>query len=127
MKLTIQVPAWNEAESLPSVLRELPRTLNGFDSVEILVVDDGSTDASAEVARAAGASVVRLPVHAGLARAFTVGIEAALRGGADVIVNTDADGQYDPVAIPDLVAPILAGDADMVLRSEEHTSNSSHT
>jgi glycosyltransferase involved in cell wall biosynthesis len=115
MKLTIQVPAWNEAEALPAVLKELPRTLDGFDSVEILVVDDGSTDATSEVARASRASVVRMPVHGGLARAFTVGIEAALRGGADVIVNTDADGQYDPAGIPDLVAPIVAGEADMVL------------
>ena len=115
MKLTIHVPAWTAAECLPATLRELPRTVDGFESVEILVVDDGSTDATAEAARAGGASVVRLPVHIGLARAFTVGIEAALRGGADVIVNTDADGQYDPAAVPALVAPILTGDADIVL------------
>ena len=115
MKLTVQIPAWNEAESLPGVLRELPRTFEGFDSIEVLVIDDGSSDATAQVARAGGAAVVRLPVHSGLARAFTVGIEAALRGGADVIVNTDADGQYEPAAIKELVAPILAGDADIVL------------
>ena len=81
----------------------------------MLVVDDGSSDRTAEVARAAGAEVVRLPIHRGLARTFTTGLESALRLGADVIVNTDADGQYDPSCIPDLVAPILAGDADIVL------------
>lgn len=115
MKLIIQVPAWNEAESLPAVLVELPRQVPGFDSVEVVVVDDGSDDGTTSVARAAGAIAVRLPIHRGLARAFTLGLETALRRGADVIVNTDADGQYDPAAIPDLVAPILAGDADIVL------------
>jgi glycosyltransferase involved in cell wall biosynthesis len=115
MKLVIQVPAWNEAESLPRVLAELPRQVPGFDSVETLVVDDGSDDETSSVARGAGAATVRLPIHRGLARAFTVGIETALRHGADVIVNTDADGQYDPEAIPALVAPILTGDADIVL------------
>lgn len=115
MKLVIQIPAWNEAESLPRVLAELPRQVPGFESVETLVVDDGSTDGTSDAARAAGAATVRLPIHRGLARAFTLGTETALRRGADVIVNTDADGQYDPAAIPALVAPILAGEADIVL------------
>ncbi len=115
MKLVIQIPAWNEAETIGSALRELPRAVAGFDSVAVVVVDDGSTDATAEVARGEGAGVVRLPVHVGLARAFTAGVEASLRAGADVIVNTDADGQYDPAAIPALVAPIVSGDADVVL------------
>jgi len=115
MKLVIQIPAWNEAETLPAVLRELPRQVAGFTSVAVVVVDDGSSDATSAVARAAGAEVVRLPVHGGLARAFTAGIEAALREGADVIVNTDADGQYDPAALAALVAPILSGEADIVL------------
>ena len=115
MKLTIQIPAWNEAEGLGRTIAELPRSVPGFTEVEILVVDDGSADATAEVARQAGARVVRLPIHRGLAAAFTLGVDAALRGGADVIVNTDADGQYDPAAVPALVAPILAGDADIVL------------
>ncbi len=115
MKLIIQVPAWNEAETLPKSLAELPRHLAGFDEVEILVVDDGSEDGTSEAARKAGAAAVRLPIHRGLARAFTLGLETALRRGADVIVNTDADGQYDPAGIPELVAPILAREADIVL------------
>jgi glycosyltransferase involved in cell wall biosynthesis len=115
MKLVIQVPAWNEADSLPRVLAELPHQVQGFDAVETLVVDDGSQDETSSVAREAGAAAVRLPIHRGLARAFTVGLENALRRGADVIVNIDADGQYNPEAIPALVAPILAKDADIVL------------
>ncbi len=115
MKLVIQIPAWNEADNLRAVLRELPREIAGFDAIAVVVVDDGSSDATADVARSEGVEVVRLPVHAGLARAFTAGLEAALRAGADVVVNTDADGQYDPTAIAALVAPILAGDADVVL------------
>jgi glycosyltransferase involved in cell wall biosynthesis len=115
MKLVIQVPAWNEEEVLPRTLAELPRRVEGIDEVEIMVVDDGSTDGTVRVAREAGAHVLRLPSHQGLARGFTRGIEEALQRGADVIVNTDADGQYHPRHIPELVAPILAGEADIVL------------
>lgn len=115
MKLVIQVPAWNEEQHLAATLAELPRHVAGFETVETLVVDDGSTDATPEVARHSGATVARLPRHGGLARAFTTGLEAALRLGADVVVNTDADGQYDPACIPALTAPILAGEADIVL------------
>src|SRR5271157_3260087 len=115
MKLVIIVPAWNEEEALPRTLTELPKRLDGFDSVELLVVDDGSTDQTSAIAHAGGASVERLPLHHGLAYAFTSGLSAALRRGADVVVNTDADGQYDPTSLPALVAPILAGEADMVL------------
>jgi glycosyltransferase involved in cell wall biosynthesis len=116
MKLIIQIPCLNEAEHLPATLLSLPRQMPGFDSVEWLVVDDGSTDNTASVALLHGADhVIRLPYNQGLARAFMAGIEAALRAGADVIVNTDADNQYDAGCIPDLVAPILAGRAQIVV------------
>ena len=115
MKLVIQIPAWNEESSLGATLAELPRRLDGFDEVEVMVVDDGSTDRTREIAESSGAAVVSLPLHRGLSRAFSVGLEAALSRGADVIVNTDADGQYDPAAIAALVAPIRAGRADIVL------------
>jgi glycosyltransferase involved in cell wall biosynthesis len=115
MKLVIQIPAWNEQDALPATLAELPKQVAGCDIVEVVVVDDGSHDATGAVAASCGAHVVRLPIHRGLAHTFTAGLEAALRRGADVIVNTDADGQYDPAAIPTLVQPILAGEADIVL------------
>lgn len=116
MKLIIQIPCLNEAEHLPATLLSLPRELPGFDAVEWLVVDDGSTDNTASVALLHGADhVIRLPYNQGLARAFMAGIEAALRAGADVIVNTDADNQYDAECIPDLVAPILQGRAQIVV------------
>jgi len=115
MKLIIQIPAWNEEEHLPEAIAALPREVDGFDAVEVLVVDDGSDDGTAEVARAAGAEVVRLPVHRGLAVAFSTGIRHGLERGADVIVNTDADNQYDARDIPVLVRPILDGEAQMVI------------
>lgn len=115
MKLVIQIPAWNEEAALSATLAELPRRVAGFDAVVVQVIDDGSTDQTAAIALDAGANLVRLPVHEGLAQAFTAGLEAALRDGADVVVNTDADGQYDPASIADLTAPILSGKADIVL------------
>ena len=116
MKLVIQVPAWNEEKALPVALAALPRSVPGFDSVEILVVDDGSDDRTAEVAREHGAHrVLRLPFHRGLATAFGAGLAEALRMGGDVVVNTDADNQYDASAIPALVRPILEGRAAIVV------------
>jgi glycosyltransferase involved in cell wall biosynthesis len=115
MKLVIQIPAWNEEATIASTVAALPRTVEGFANVEVLVVDDGSTDGTAAAAAAAGARVVRLPLQRGLAHAFTAGLTSALAAAADVIVNTDADGQYDPADLPRLVAPILSGQADIVL------------
>ncbi|MCK5379077.1 MAG: glycosyltransferase family 2 protein [Acidobacteria bacterium] len=115
MKLIIQIPAWNEEACLGRTLDSLPTEIDGFDEVGVQVVDDGSTDLTAEIARDHGAKVVRLPVHRGLAVAFATGLRAAVEDGADVIVNTDADGQYDPRDITALVAPILSGEAQMVI------------
>jgi glycosyltransferase involved in cell wall biosynthesis len=115
-KLIIQVPAYNEEDSLRQALESLPRKVEGFDSVEWLLVDDGSRDRSVVVARAAGVDhIVSLPHNQGLARAFMAGLEASLKLGADVIVNTDADNQYDASCIHDLVRPIVRGEALIVI------------
>jgi glycosyltransferase involved in cell wall biosynthesis len=116
MKLIVQIPCLNEEAQLPATLADLPRTVPGFDEVEFLVVDDGSTDRTIQVAREQGVHhIVRLTNNKGLAFAFQAGLDAALKLGADVIVNTDADNQYSAADLPALVAPILAGDADMVI------------
>jgi glycosyltransferase involved in cell wall biosynthesis len=116
MKLIIQIPCLNEEEQLPATLADLPRAVPGFDKVEWLVIDDGSTDRTIEVARRHGVDhVVRLTNNKGLAAAFQAGIDACLKLGADVIVNTDADNQYDANDIPKLVEPIVRGDADLVV------------
>jgi glycosyltransferase involved in cell wall biosynthesis len=120
VKLIIQIPCLNEEGALPRVLAQLPRRLDGFDAVEWLVIDDGSTDRTAEVARSSGVDhLVRLTNNKGLAAAFQAGLDAALKLGADVIVNTDADDQYRATDIPKLVAPILAGRADMVVGNRQ--------
>src|SRR3954463_3807111 len=120
VKLIIQIPCLNEEESLPVTLSELPRGVPGFDLVEWLVIDDGSTDRTVEVARAHGVDhVVRLTNNKGLAQGFQAGLDASLKLGADVIVNTDADNQYSAADIPKLVAPITRGDADMVIGDRE--------
>lgn len=115
-KLIIQLPCYNEAETLGVTLAELPRSLDGFDEVQWLIVDDGSTDDTAGEARRLGVDhVVRLPQNRGLAVAFMAGLDACLRLGADVVVNTDADNQYCAEDIPKLLAPILDGTADIVV------------
>ena len=116
MKLIIQIPCFNEEQTLPLTLADLPREVAGFDTVEWLVIDDGSSDRTIEVARENGVDhIVRLTNNKGLAAGFQAGLDAALKLGADVVVNTDADNQYDGRDIPKLVAPIVAGRADMVV------------
>ncbi len=116
MKLIIQIPCFNEAGALPITLKELPREVTGFSSVEWLVINDGSTDNTEETARKNGVDhIVSFTNNQGLARAFLAGLDTAVKLGADVIVNTDADNQYMAADIPALVAPILAGRADVVI------------
>jgi glycosyltransferase involved in cell wall biosynthesis len=116
VKLIIQIPCFDEEDTLPVTLADLPREVPGFDAVEWLVIDDGSTDRTVDVARANGVDhIVRLTNNKGLAAGFQAGLDASLKLGADVIVNTDADNQYYGGDIPKLVAPIVEGQADMVV------------
>jgi glycosyltransferase involved in cell wall biosynthesis len=115
LKLIIQIPCHNEATTLPETIAALPRTLPGVDVIEFLIMDNASTDGTADVARRHGVQhIVPVPIK-GLARAFTTGLEASVRAGADIIVNTDADNQYHAGDIEKLIAPILAGEADLVV------------
>jgi len=116
VRLFIQIPCYNEEATLAATLADLPRQIEGVDRVEILVIDDGSTDRTAEIAREAGVDhLVRHTCNQGLARAFRTGLDACVRLGADVIVNTDADHQYRGEDLPGLVRPILEGRADIVI------------
>src|SRR6476646_129708 len=116
MKLIIQIPCLDEELTLPTTLADLPREVEGFDVVEWLIIDDGSTDRTVEVARENGVDhIVRLTNNKGLAAGFQAGLDACLKLGADIVVNTDADNQYSGADISKLVAPIVAGDADIVV------------
>lgn len=116
LKLIIQIPCFNEEDSIGITLSALPRSLQGVDAVEWLIIDDGSTDRTIEVARAHGADhVVRMTRNRGLAKAFMNGLDTCIKLGADIIVNTDADNQYEAEDIPKLIAPILSGEAEIVV------------
>lgn len=120
MKLIIQIPCLNESESLPKTLADLPKKIDGIDTIEILVIDDGSTDKTSEVAEQNGVDhIIRLTKRKGLATVFSTGLDACLKRGADIIVNTDADGQYKGEDIPRLIKPILHGKADMVVGNRD--------
>ena len=120
MKLIIQIPCYNEENSLPLTLAALPRTIPGVENVEWLVINDGSSDRTVQVAKEHGVDhIVSFPRNQGLARAFLAGIEASLQAGADIIVNTDADNQYCADDIPTLVEPILKGEAEIVVGARQ--------
>jgi glycosyltransferase involved in cell wall biosynthesis len=120
MKLIIQVPCYNEEKTLEAVIRDLPKNIPQIDTIETLIIDDGSTDRTVEKARALGVDhIVPLKTHRGLARTFAAGIEYALDQGADIIVNTDGDNQYKGEDIPRLIAPIIGGEADVVIGTRQ--------
>ena len=115
MKVVIQIPCLDEAATLPQTISDLPAALEGIDAIRVVVVDDGSSDQTGDIAASLGASVVRLPETRGLAAAFSAGVEAALATGADIVVNTDGDNQYRGDDIASLIAPIVEGRADIVI------------
>ena len=118
-KLIIQIPCYNEEETLLTTLNSLPKAINGINEIEVLVINDGSTDKSAEIAKNWGASVLEIKPNKGLANAFRNGLNEALKRNADIIVNTDADNQYCAEDIPNLIKPILEGKADIVVGARD--------
>ena len=118
-KLIIQIPCYNEEETLLTTLNALPKKVEGIDNIEVLVIDDGSIDSSAEIAKSWGASVLEIKPNRGLANAFRLGLQEALRLGADIIVNTDADNQYCADDIGNLVKPLLNGEADITVGARD--------
>ncbi|WP_454049413.1 glycosyltransferase family 2 protein [Cellulomonas sp. Marseille-Q8402] len=126
MKVFVQIPCLNEEETLPAVLASIPRRIDGVDELEILVIDDGSTDRTVEVAREHGVRhIVRHSRNRGLARSFRDGVDYALAHGADIVVNTDGDNQYPQDRIPDLVRPVIEGRADIVI-ADRQTATIAH-
>jgi len=126
MKLMIQIPCLNEERTLPVTIKDIPRQIDGVDEVEVLIIDDGSTDHTVDVAKENGVDhVVKFTNNKGLAKAFTAGLDACLKLGADIIVNTDGDNQYNGQDIPKLIKPILDGKADMVI-GDRRTDNIAH-
>lgn len=116
MKLVIQIPCYNEEKSLPVTINALPKHIDGVDEIEVLIINDGSTDNTVEIAKKLGVShIVEMPHNCGLAKAFITGLNASLHFGADIIVNTDADNQYNANDIEKLVNPIINGEADIVI------------
>jgi glycosyltransferase involved in cell wall biosynthesis len=126
MKLIVQIPCYNEEHTLPQTVADIPRQITGIDTVEILVIDDGSTDRTVEVAQKIGVDhIVRNKRNMGLARTFRRGLDACLKNGADIIVNTDGDNQYAGKDIPKLIRPILDGNADLVI-GDRQTATIAH-
>jgi len=119
MKLIINIPCYNEEQTLPLVLREIPKEIPGIAEIEVQVVDDGSIDNTAQVAEEFGCRVIKHKKNLGLGRTFKTGIYAALAQGCDIMVNIDADFQHDPKEIPSIIAPILAGESDIVIGNRE--------
>ena len=116
MKLVIQIPCYNEEKSLPVTINALPKHIDGVDEIEVLIINDGSTDNTVEIAKKLGVShIVEMPHNCGLAKAFITGLNASLHFGADIIVNTDADNQYNANDIEKLVNPIINGEVDIVI------------